>query len=204
MANPTGAFGLRPIRHFNGAPWNGATIPCYCSASYATALYIGDPILISATQAEADATARYPTIQKSAGTNGIIVLGAIVSFDPNPLDLTKQYRPASTERIAHCCIDPSVVYEIRGDGGGTPVDYWIWMNANMIATTAGDTTTGLSGMQLDEGTTDGPDADQSNPLLIVAASTRDDETRLGDNTLWEVVLNTYWNATGSVLGVSGT
>lgn len=203
MANPTGAFGLRPIRHFNGAPWNGATIPCYCSAAYAVALYIGDPILISNVAAEADATARYPTIYKSAGTDGIIVLGAIVSFDPDPTDLTKQYRPALKERIAHCCIDPSVVYEIRGDGGGTPLDTWVWMNANMIATTTGDTTTGLSGMQLDEGTTDGPEVNQTNPLLIVGASTRPDETRLAVNTLWEVLLNTYWNAAGSVLGVSG-
>lgn len=203
MSNPTGAFGLRPIRHLNGAPWNGATIPCYCSASYALALYVGDPILFSSTAAEFDATARYPTINKSAGTDGIIVAGAIVAFDPNPSNLEQQYRAASQERIAHVCVDQTVVYEIRGDGGGTPVDTWITANASMIATTAGSTVTGLSGMQLDEGTTTGPTANQSNPLWIVGASTRADETRLGNNTLWEVMLNTYFNATGLVLGTTG-
>jgi hypothetical protein len=200
----TGAFGFRPLRHNDGSPWNGGTVPCYCSSSYATALYIGDPVLYSAEADEQDATARYPTIQKSAGTDGTIIRGVIVAFEPNPSNLELQYRAAGTERIAHVCMDPSVVYQIRGDGGGTPADTWIGMNANCIATTAGSTITGLSGMQLDEGTTDGPEVNQSNPLLIVGTTQLPDETALNDYTLWEVQLNTYWNATGSVLGVSGS
>ena len=147
-------------------------------------------------------TGLYPTINKSAGTNGIIIRGVIVSFDPDPDNLTLQYRATSTERVAHVCMDPSVVYEIRGDGGATPTSNYIWSNASCIATTAGSTVTGLSGMQLDEGTTTDPREDQSNPLLIVGASSREGETPLAINTLWEVVLNTFWNATGSVLGVT--
>ena len=204
MANPTGAFGLRPIRHFDGSPWNGATVKCYISASYATALFIGDPVLITATAAEREASNLYPTIQASAGTDGTIVLGAIVSFDPLTTDLTKQYNPASTERYANVCMDPSVVFEIRGDGGGTVTDIFLWSNAAMIATAAGNTITGLSGFHLDEGTTTDPRADQSLPLLIVGASKKPDEALLADNTLWEVMLNTRYNATGLVLGVTGT
>ena len=147
-------------------------------------------------------TGLYPTINLSAGTNGIIIRGVIVSFDPDPDNLTLQYRAPSTERVAHVCMDPSVVYEIRGDGGGTVTSNFIWSNAVCIATTAGSTVTGLSGMQLDEGTTADPKVDQSYPLLIVGASSREGETPLADNTLWEVVLNTFWNATGSVLGVT--
>jgi hypothetical protein len=67
MANPTGPFGLRPVRHKNGAPWNGATVPVYCSASYATALYVGDPVVISLVTAERDALGRYLSVNKSAG-----------------------------------------------------------------------------------------------------------------------------------------
>jgi len=202
MANPTGAFGLRPIRHFDGSPWNGATIPCYCSASYATALYIGDPVNMSVASATKDALARYPTIAKSAGTDGIIIRGVIVSFDPSPANLTLQYRAASTERIAHVCMDPSVVYEVRGNGGGTPAANWIWRNADLVATTAGSAVTGLSGMQLNEGA--GVDEDQTAPLLIVGTSTKPGETALDDYTLWEVVLNTFWNSAGMVLGISGS
>jgi hypothetical protein len=202
MANKTGAFGLSPIRHNNGSPWNGATVECYIGSSYATALFIGDPVLISPTAAERDATAQRPTINASAGTDGTIIVGAIVEFEPLRTDLTKQYNPASTERIAHVCMDPSVVYEIRGDGGGTPTKNWIWNNAVMIATAAGDTTTGLSGFHLDEGTTTAPSADQTNPLLIVGISSKPDE-ELAASALYEVMLNTYWNAAGSVLGIAG-
>lgn len=202
MANPTGAFGLRPIRHFDGSPWNGATVKCFISSAYATALFIGDPVLISPTDAEREASGYYPTINASAGTDGTIVLGAIVSFDPLVTDLTKQYNPASTERYANVCMDPSVVFEIRGDGGGTPTDVFVWSNAAMIATSSGNTITGLSGFHLDEGTTTDPRADQSLPLLIVGTSKRADESPITDNTLWEVMLNTRYNATGSVLGVT--
>jgi len=202
MANPTGAFGLRPVRYLNGSPWNGATVKCYISASYGTALFIGDPVLINPTAAHREASGKYPTIAASAGTDGTIVLGAIVSFDPLVTDLTKQYNPASTERYANVCMDPNVVFEIRGDGGGTPTDVFVWSNAAMIATGAGSTITGLSGFHLDEGTTTDPRADQSLPLLIVGTSKRDDESPITDNTLWEVVLNTRYNATGLVLGVT--
>jgi hypothetical protein len=83
MANPTGAFGLRPIRHFNGSPWNGNTVPCMCEDSYATAMFVGDPVLVTATTAERDTTLRYPTINVSDAVDEDIILGAIVSFDPS-------------------------------------------------------------------------------------------------------------------------
>ena len=202
MANATGAFGLRPVCHFNGAPWNGATVTCYAEDSYATALFIGDPVLVTATTAERDTTLERPTINKSAGTDGTIVLGAIVAFDPDPTNLTLQYRPASTNRVCHVCMGHDVVFEIRGDGGGTPDKNIIWNNAVMIATSTGSTTTGLSGMHLDEGTTTAPSANQSYPLIIVGKSSRpDNET--GTSMLYRVVLNTALNATGDRLGIVG-
>jgi len=203
MSNPTGAFGLRPVRHQNGSPWNGACVPCYCAAGYATGLYIGDPVTASLVNADKDATGHYLSIVKSAGTDGTIVRGVICAFAPNPTNLELQYRVASTERIAYVCMDQTVIYQIRGDGGGTPIDNWVGYNAVMIANSAGSTTTGLSGMMLDEGTSTVPDQNQSYPLLIVGmANTPDNE--LGDNAIWEVTLNTFFNATGLVLGVTTT
>jgi len=116
MANATGVYGLVPLRHISGAPWNGAIVQCYVSASYATALFIGDPVLLSPTLAEKDTAGKKLTINKSAGTAGIVVRGVIVGFEALPSDLTKNYNPASTERIAHVCMDPDVVYKIRGSG----------------------------------------------------------------------------------------
>lgn len=203
MANPTGAFGLRPVRHISGAPWNGATVQCYISASYATALFVGDPVLYSPTLAEKDATGKKLTINASAGTDGTLIRGVITSFEPLQSDLTKQYNPASTERIANVCIDPDVVYAVRGDGGGTPAAVFVGQNAILVATAAGSTVTGLSGFHLDEGTGTAPTTTQTLPLHIIGIQDKEDN-ELGDNAVYEVLLNTCENATGRFLGITAS
>ena len=203
MANVTGAFGLRPDRHLDGSVWNGATMRCYVSASYATALFVGDPVLLSAVTAERDTKGRYLSINKSAGTDGAIVFGVIVGFEANPDDLTKVYNPASTEAIALVArASDDLIFTIRGDGGGTPTKGFVGLNAVMIASTAGSTTTGLSGMELDEGTSDAPAADQSNTLFILGFKEVEDN-ELGDSAIYDVLINTNNNATGRILGVAG-
>lgn len=197
MANDTNAFGLSPVRYKNGTPYNGATIACWVSASYATALFVGDPVLLSPTLAEKDPTGTMPTINASAGTTGLIVIGSIVSFEPTDRDSTL-YNPASTARIAHVCMDKNVIYQIRGDGSGTPAVVFPGQNAEMIATTAGSAVTGMSGFHLDEST---PTTTQAFPLHIMNIVPSEDNT-LGDNAVYEVLLNTQENATGSILGVT--
>lgn len=201
MANATGIYGLRPVRHVSGAPWNGAVVKCYISSSYATALFIGDPVILSPTAAEKDSTGKHPTINKSAGTAGILVNGVIVGFDALPNDLTKNYNPASTERYAYVVMDQDVVFNIRGDGGTTLTSLVPGQNAVMIADSAGSTTTGLSGMALDEGTTTAPTTTQNFTLHILAITNREDNA-LGDNAEYEVLLNTNENATGRFLGIT--
>jgi len=49
MANTDAPFGLRPIRHRNGAPYNGAFNHYYVASSYATALFVGDPVVKTGT-----------------------------------------------------------------------------------------------------------------------------------------------------------
>lgn len=198
MANPTGAFGLRLIRSNGGGELR--TIPCSISANYATALFVGDPVTISATLADRDSTARYPTIIAATAGDGNRVIGVITSFEPLPTDLSKNYNPASTARVAQVCVDPNAVYEVRGDGSGTPAASWVFANANLVSG-SGSTTTGKSGWALDEST---PSADQSNQLLIVGASSRVDESNLEDYTLWEVQLNTQFDTVGKVLGIFAT
>ena len=94
MANATGSYGLRPVRHIDGSPYNGATVRCYISAAYATALFVGDPVLLTPTAAEKDTTGFLPTINVSAGTAGILIRGVITSFEPDRDDLTKTYSAA--------------------------------------------------------------------------------------------------------------
>lgn len=203
MANATGIFGLRPVRHITGAPWSGQVVKCYISASYATALFIGDPVIFTTTLAQKETTGKFPTIIKSAGTAGTLVRGVIVGFDPNPADLAKVYNPASTEAFAYVSMDPDVVYEIRGDGGTALTKAVPGQNAVMIANSTGDTSTGLSGMALDEGTTTAPNTTQNFTLHILNIKNSDDNA-LGINALYEVLLNTAENATGRFLGITAS
>jgi len=204
MSNPTGIFGLKPVRHISGAPYNGATVKCYISASYATALFVGDPVLLDTTLADKDTTGKHLTIIKSAGTAGALIRGVIVSFEPLVTDLTKVYNPASTERWANVCMDPEVVFQIRGDGYATTTyetKVLPGQNAVCIQHAAGSTYTGLSGMALDEGTTTHPDTTQNFTLHILGLADEEDNA-LGPNALYEVLLNTSSNATGRFLGVT--
>jgi len=203
MTNPSGVYGLKPVKHISGAPWNGATIQCYVSSGYATALYVGDPVLLTTTLVDKDPTAKKLTIIKSAGTAGTIVRGVIVSFEPLVTDLTKVYNPASTARIANVCVDPDVVYSIRGDGGGTLTAVLPGQNAVMIAKTAGSTSTGLSGMALDEGTTTAPNTTQNFTLHVLGVKDVENNT-LAASAEYEVLLNTCENATGRFLGITAS
>jgi len=201
MANPTGSYGLRPVRHLNGGSWNGATTKCYISASYATALFVGDPVLLTPTLAEKEATGKYPTINASAGTAGTIIFGVITSFDAAPTNLSLNYNPASTERFCNVCTDPDVIFAIRGDGGAAITSVIPGQNAVMIATSAGSTATGLSGFDMDEGTTTAPNTTQNFTLHVLNIANKEDNA-LGINAEYEVLLNTVENATGRYLGVT--
>lgn len=199
MSNPNAPFGLKPVRHINGAPWNGMVQKCYVSSAYGTALYIGDPVCLTPTSAEKDATAKYPTVNTHAGTSGLIVRGVIVGIEADPTNLARNYIPALTGGYVYVAGfgDPSVVYQIRDGGDGTPAATWPGKNAEMAAGSGGSTATGLSSFVLDATT---PTTTQAFPLHIIGLSDIPDN-ELADYAIWDVVLNTNENATGAYLGI---
>jgi hypothetical protein len=208
MANPDARFGLVPKRHINGSPWNGATIRCYVSASYATALFIGDPVDFDTTAADVPTAPRVPTVIRSAMTDGTYTIGVITSFEPNPDNLTLQYRPASTARYCNVCCDPTVIYWIRGDASGAATkSKLIGANAYGVNTHAGDTATGLSGLELVEGSIL---ADASCPMMIVGIADIPDNEFDGSTStrvIFEVLLTCgrfQHLSTASPLGVTPT
>ena len=199
MANPDAPFGLRFSRNLDGSPATGLR-RAYISASYATALYIGDPVLWTPTLAQKDATAKYPTVIRSAGTTGTLIRGVIESFEPLPNNLTLQYNPASTERWCKIRVTtPNVVFQIRDDGDATPAAVFVGQNAVGDYTDAGSTVTGLSGFAID-GTT-APTTTQAFPLHILGLADIEDN-ELGDFAIWDVICNTCYNTTGLYLGVT--
>lgn len=201
MANATGGYGLRPVRHMDGSPWNGITVKCYISANYATALFIGDPVLLDTTLANKDTTGYAPTIIASAGTAGTLIRGVITSFEPDPDNLTQLHSPASTVGYANVCMDSSVLFKVRAEGATTPTKVFCGQNAVLIATAAGSSVTGLSGFEMDAGATTAPTTTQNFTLHIMSVLEREDNT-LADNAEFLVLLNTIENATGRFLGVT--
>lgn len=147
MANANTPFGLRPVRHRNGAPYNGAATRYYVPASDGTALYIGDPVIIAGS-ADADGVA---TVTRATAAGGAYMLGPVVSVESETRD-SLTYRAASTARYVWVADDPDLVFEIQEDGvGGALAATNVGQNIDLVSGT-GSTITGLSGFQADSST----------------------------------------------------
>jgi len=214
MANENRPFGLKPLRYKGGGPYNGAVNPYYIQSDYATALFIGDPVVKTGTANTAEVNVPgagkfgigvLPSINKTAAGdvdgNTKRITGVIVGFSPLPTDLSKNYNPASTARVAYVCDDPDVIFEIQADGAVPAAS--MGLNAVLIYTQSGSTTTGLSGAELDT-TSDVPAADASNQLIILRASNREDNDTTLTRAKVEVMINCHTEATGYTAAGDGT
>lgn len=210
MANVDSPFGLRPIRHQSGAPYNGAANPYYIAATYGTALYIGDPVIKVAAGSNTAAVSAaglgdfpigsLPNIEKATAGATNRVTGVIVGFAPNPDNLTQHYNPASNERVALVCDDPDVIFEIQADGAIPAAS--MGLNAVFIYTHSGDTSTGLSGVELDT-TSTAPGADATYQMLILRAVNRSDVDTTITHAKVEVKLSNHTQASGSTTSSTG-
>jgi hypothetical protein len=211
MANVDSPFGLKPVRHMMGVPLSATIHPYYVPGDYGTALFIGDPVIkvgagsntaaVSAPGAGAFAIGTLPAINKATAGDGNQITGVIVGFAANPANLDQKHNPANTERIAYVCDDPFMVFEIQADGAIPAAS--MGLNAVLIYTHAGNTTTGLSGVELDT-TSDAPAADASNQLLILNAVNREDNDTTLTHAKVEVLINQHTQNPGSAgaLGIA--
>ena len=97
MANANRASGLSPVGYLNGAGWNQQARLYSIDASYATALYIGDPV-ISGGSADAFGIPNITIAGVTGAIRGVIV-GLGTSRGPviaNPADLSKTYRTSKS------------------------------------------------------------------------------------------------------------
>lgn len=183
MANLDRPSGLKPVKHLSGAPWNGKANIYYFKSDYNTAVFKGDIVKLAGS---ADATGKFPSIEKSAAgdvTNvGVVIgFGSHPSLMANPDNLNMKYKAASTEMYALVVDDPFVIFEVQEDGA-IDVDA-IGLAAN-FTDAGGDTTTGLSGIELDSSDIA---TDTAGNLRILRLVNREDNA-LGTNAKWEVLL----------------
>lgn len=204
MANIDSPFGLKPVRHMMGVPLSATIHPYYVPADYATALFIGDPVIkiaggsnaaaVTAPAAGEFAIGTLPSINKATAGDGNPITGVIVGFAADPSNLDLKHRPASTERIAYVCDDPFMIYEIQADGDVAATT--MGLNAVLIYTHAGSAVTGMSGVELDT-TSDVPAADASNQLLILRAVNRVDNDTTAAHAKVEVIINQHTQNPGN-------
>ena len=209
MANVDAPFGLRPVGHLLGLSWTDKVRPYYVPAGYATALFIGDPVIkvaggsntavIKVPGAGSFGTGTLPEINKAAAGATNRITGVIVGFSPLPTNLDVKHNPASTERVAHVCEDPYVIFAIQADSAGLVPAANIGVNANLIFTHAGVVSTGLSGVELNSST---EAADATFQLLILRAVNVEDNDGELAHARFEVLINLHTQNPVAALGIA--
>ena len=194
-------YGLRPVQADGSANNYCSLTECYIPASYATALFIGDPVVITGTSNTAVVKGRQigtmPEINKATAAGGAAsVSGVICAFLPDiDVATTVLHNAASTERIALVCTDPNQLFSIQCSGTMAATD--VGLNGDLVYTHAGDTATGLSGAEFN---TTGKATTATLQLKIMKFDqdhTVDAPNTIGANSKVIVKINTHTNAPAS-------
>ncbi len=143
MANENFVRGLVPLNNAGSQPFNDGTKMFYVPASDATALYIGDPVVLAGS---ADAAGVASVTRASAGG---AITGVVVGFTPDGTTTLVGYRAASTAAYVLVETNPDAVFEVQ-DTAGTIVAADIGLNANLNMN-AGSAVTKRSGVDLNSG-----------------------------------------------------
>ncbi len=198
MANKDVRTGLKAVDH-NGGDYTGPTRLYFAPSTYSTGLFIGDPVTITGTSNTAvvrdHGIGTMPEINITAVGTTNLISAVVVGIEPVNQD-SAVYGAASTERIMHCVDDPNIWYEIQADGAVPAVD--IGLNASLKATHGGSTVTGMSGYELDSGTTDAPATTLGFQLKIMRAVDRSDNDTTITHPKLIVLINQHSAANNSV------
>ena len=135
MPNGNAPLGLTPRRMRTGETENGSLNEYYVDPTYATALFMGDPVIINGT---GSAEGVPSVILASAGATNRIT-GVVVGFRPSPTIVALGYLPATTAGYVLVADNPDAEFEVQEDSvGGALAVTAIGLNANLIAA-AGNT-----------------------------------------------------------------
>lgn len=193
--NSDAPFGLTPIRHRNGAPYNGANRAYFVPSTIA--LFIGDTVLKTGTANTAAIgghnIATLPEINKSAAGNGSPITGVIVGFEADGDNQTITHNLASTERVAYVADDPDLIFLVQDDAGGTLTAADVGGSVNLIFTASGSTSTGKSGIEFDSGTVGTSSTDQ----LTLQRLHDEVGNTVANFGIWEVKINNHTEAHGA-------
>lgn len=180
MASVSRINGFRLVKNLAGGSMTGQVETFFVPASDASVIMAGDLVVLAG---DARSATGVPTVTRAVTTTGP-VLGVVVgiSFEgqgdvqnmPPVNDLnTPIYRRTLTDRYLTVCVDPQAVYEVQASQtsivAGT-LTALVGLNAPFTAT-AGSTTSGSSGMQVD---TSAAAVTATLPLKIIGIPNRPD------------------------------
>jgi hypothetical protein len=205
MASVSRINGFRPVKSITGAPYNGQANVYFVPASDATVIMVGDAVKLLG---DARAASGVPTVTRVSGATDIpvgIVVGILFTGIANEAqntppvnDLnTPMYRRASTDRYLLVADDANLVYEVQYAAtsvAGATITANVGLNGQFTLT-AGSTTSGSSGMQLDSV---GLATTATLPLKIVGFPNRP------DNIPGDTYFSYYVKLNSSTMGSLGT
>ena len=136
MANVNTPFGLRPVQHLDGSPFNGQARLYSIASGYGTALAIGDPVISSGT-ADANGVPGIAIAGETGAIRGVIIgLGTKEGLIANPSNLDSTVRAASTTGVGYALVvdDPTVMFEVQEVGTGTALTAAeVGLNVNLVS-----------------------------------------------------------------------
>lgn len=183
MANADTPFGLRPVKYISGAPYNGAANMYSTASGDGTAIFVGDPVVLSGTSQTIGGYIYRDVDQAATGDKIAGVVVAVLHETQESLI----YRAASTIRRVMVADDPGLLFEIQDVSGGTPIPAAdIGLNANFVVA-AGSTVTGQSGVELNNAT---QNTTNTLDLHIVDIVNRDDNA-IGEHCKFLVRINRH-------------
>ena len=203
MSSVSRINGFRPVKTGVG-PYTGQANLYFLDSGDSSVVMVGDAVKLAG---DACAATGVPTVTRVSGATDIpvgIVVGILFTGVgdagniPPVTDLnTPIYRRASTNRYVLVCDDPNVIYEVQYAGtsvAAATVTANVGLNGQ-FTTTAGSTTSGSSGMQLDSS---GLATTATLPLKIVGIPNRP------DNIPGDTYISYYVKLNSSTMGSLGT
>jgi hypothetical protein len=153
MSTTSAPRGLKPIGILGGMPFAGSTREYLINSGYSTAIFNGDVVGFANVASSSDDG--YLVRETAAGEiNPIGVFLGVSYTDPNTSQPTfKQYYPGSitaSDIKAVVAVHPHTLYEVQADGAVAQTS--LGMTLDLVQTSAGNTTTGNSGLQGDADT----------------------------------------------------
>lgn len=190
--------GFRPVKSLTGAAYNGQTNMYFVPSTDATVIMVGDLVVLAG---DARSPTGVPTVTRQT-TAGNPVVGVVVGITfegmgdvqnvPPVNDLnTPVYRRANTDRYLIVADDPNIIFEVQTSATFTTTS--MSLNASPRLT-AGNTSSGASGMDLDSATLA---VGATLPLKVVGFPYRPDNN-IGDpfTSVW-VKINNHQFASGT-------